>query len=142
MSARAILLAVAVTGLAGCGSSGSGQAGNSQAPVSAAERAAVAELKYCLEGAGALAAAPGKTIPELGNAPGGQDAQGAKRVLVAAWNDTKHSASVYYADTDGAAANAAGGLGKGVQQKGRLVVAPGETPLSDDEALLVSDCLP
>jgi hypothetical protein len=136
VSRRVVLLA-AVIGLAGCGGGG-----GSQAPSSPGERAAVAQLKYCLEGAGAITAAPGNSIPELGKAPSGQDADGAKRVLVAAWRDTKHSADVYYADSDAAAAKAAGGLGTGAESKGRLVVAPGrESPASSDELLLLSDCL-
>jgi hypothetical protein len=124
--------------LAGCGSDD-----RSQAPESAAQHTDVGQLKYCLEGAGAVTAVPGKTIPELGKAPSGQDVQGAKRVLVVAWGDTKHSANVYYADTEAVAASAAGSLGKAVQQKGQVIIAPGEeSPMSDDEALLASDCLP
>jgi hypothetical protein len=102
----------------------------------------VADFKYCLEGASVLTAAPGKTIPELGKAPAGQDEQGAKWVLSAGWRFTKHSANIYYGDSEGAAAKAAGGLGKGAQQKGRLVIAPSEgSTLSSDEAQLVTDCL-
>jgi hypothetical protein len=137
---RTILLAVAGVGLAGCGSGDRSQ--RSHAPVTPAERAGVADFKYCLEGASVLTAAPGKTIPELGKAPAGQDAQGAKWVLSAGWRFTKHSANIYYGDSEGAAANAAGGLGKGAQQKSRLVIAPSEgSTLSSDEAQLVSDCL-
>jgi hypothetical protein len=141
VSRSTILLAVAVMGLAGCGSGDHSEP--SQTPATPAERAAVGEFKYCLEGASVLTAAPGKTIPELGKAPAGQDAQGAKWVLSAGWRFTKHSANVYYANSDGAAANAAADLGKGAQQKGRLVVAPSEgSSLESDEAQLVTDCLP
>ena len=140
MSRGAILLAVAVVGLAGCGSGDGSQ--RSHAPVTPAERAGVADFKYCLEGASVLTAEPGKTIPELGKAPAGQDAQDAKWVLSAGWRFTKHSANIYYADSEGAAAKAAGELGKGAQQKGRLAIAPSEgSTLSSDEAQLVTDCL-
>jgi hypothetical protein len=140
VSRRTILLAVAVMGFAGCGSGDSKQ--RSHAPTTPAERAAVADLKYCLEGASVLTAAPGKTIPELGKAPAGQDLEGAKWVLAAGWRFTKHSANIYYGDSDGAATKAAGALGKGAQQKGRLIIAPSEgSSLESDEAQLVTDCL-
>src|SRR5213076_3278161 len=64
VSRRTILLAVAVVGLAGCGSGDRSE--GSHAPVTPAERAGVADFKYCLEGASVLTAPPGKTIPELG----------------------------------------------------------------------------
>jgi hypothetical protein len=140
VSRRTILLAVAVVGLAGCGSGDRSE--GSHAPVTPAERAGVADFKYCLEGASVLTAPPGKTIPELGKAPAGQDVQGAKWVLSAGWRFTKHSANIYYADSDAAAAKAAGELGKAAQQKGRLVIAPSKgSSLESDEAQLVSDCL-
>ena len=56
-------------------------------------------------------------------------------MLSAGWRFTKHSANIYYADSDAAAAKAAGELGKAAQQKGRLVIAPSKgSSLESDEA--------
>jgi hypothetical protein len=141
---RAALLSAVVLGMAGCGSGGYGDsATQTQAPTTPAERAAVAELKYCFEGAGALTAKPGKTIPDVGEIRAAPSVKDAKHVLVIAWPDAKHVANAYFAASDAAAETAAGELAaKPIAQKGRvLIAADSDARPSSDEALLASDCL-
>ena len=59
-------LSIVALVLAGCGGGNGDRATQTQAPATPAERSAVAELKYCFEGAGALTAKPGRPIPEVG----------------------------------------------------------------------------
>ena len=145
MTNRAVLLPAVILGMTGCGGGGDGDgATRTQAPTTPAERAAVAELKYCFEGAGALTAKPGKTIAEVGEIHPAPEVKDAKHVLVIAWADTKHLANAYFAASDAAADSAAGELAaKPIARKGRVLIAPdSDAPPSSDEALLASDCLP
>jgi hypothetical protein len=142
VTTRAILLPAAVLlGIAGCGG---GDTSQSQASPTPAERAAVAELEYCFEGAGAFTAKPGRTIPEVGEVGAAPDVKNAKHMLVIGWPDTKHVANAYYATSDAAAETAAGELpAKPLARKGPILIAPDpDAPPSSDEALLASDCLP
>jgi hypothetical protein len=142
---RIALLPAVVLGMAGCGGGGYGDGTTqTQAPTTPAERAAVAELTYCFEGAGALTAKPGKTIPEVGEIRAAPAVKDAKHILVVAWPDTKHVADAYYATSDAAAGTVAGELAaKPIARKGRVLIAPDpDAPPSSDEALLAADCLP
>ena len=138
-----ILALVAPAGLTACGGGGSDSGADTQAPASAGDRAAVAELKYCVEGAGASTAKPGQSIPAIGKAPSGPDVPGAGRALVIYWADTKDSAQVYYAASPTAAEAAARRLGSAVKQKDNLLIVPDadHPPTPDDEGLLLDDCL-
>jgi hypothetical protein len=142
LRSRAVALVVAAIGVAGCGGDDGG--GEPSAPVTAGERDAVAQLKYCFEGAGALTAKPGAEIAELDRAPGAPQADDAKRVLVVYWADTAHAAHLYYSADADAAEQAADQLATdGLEHKGNVIAVPDEEePPSSDEALLVSDCLP
>ena len=138
---RWITVALLALGFAaGCGGDGSG---GGDAPFTAEERAAVGQLRYCFEGAGALTARPGERIAELDRTPTGPETGDAKRVLVAYWADTGNAAHLYYADDADAAERAADDLSSdGVESRGNLIVVPDEdSPPSSDEALLASDCL-
>jgi hypothetical protein len=137
-----LLTLVALLGLSACGGGGSGT-GSAQAPASHAERAAIGEYRYCVEGAGAKTAKPGESIPGLGDTPSGPDVSGARRDLVVYWTASGDLAHVYYAEDDATAQAAAEELGSGVHQKGRLVVVPDSDhpPTPDDEGLLLEDCL-
>ena len=86
----ALPLSVVALVLAGCGGGNGDRATQTQAPATPAERSAVAELKYCFEGAGALTAKPGRPIPEVGEVAAAPDVKDAKPVLVIGWPDTKH----------------------------------------------------
>jgi hypothetical protein len=133
-------LAALVLGMAGCGGGGDGDS----APSTAGERNAVRQIKYCFEGAGALTAKPGDEIPELDRAPGGPELDDAKRILVAYWADTGDAAHVYYApDAESARRAAEDASTDGAEWSGQVIVVPdGESPPSEDEFLLASDCLP
>jgi hypothetical protein len=141
-SALAILGVLVLASLNACGE-GDDSDKSTEAPASAGERAAVAELKYCVEGAGAKTAKPGESIPGLGKAPSGPDVPDATRALVIYWTDTKDLAHVYYAADEKVAKAAASRLGSDVKQKGSLVVVPDSAnpPMPDDEGLLLDDCL-
>jgi hypothetical protein len=140
----ALLPAALVLGIAGCGGGGGDGDAQTRAPVTPAERAAVAELEYCFEGAGAFTAKPGKALPEVGDIAAAPDVKHAKHVLVVGWPDTKHVANAYFATSDAAAETAAGELAaKPLARKGRVLIAPDPDAVpSSDEALLASDCLP
>jgi hypothetical protein len=127
--------------LSACG--GGSDEGAAQAPESRAGRAAIAEYKYCVEGAGAKTAEPGESIPGLGEPDSGPDVSGARRGLVVYWGATGDFAQVYYADDEAAAEAAARKLGSEVLQKGHVVVVPDSDhpPTPDDERLLLEDCL-
>jgi hypothetical protein len=99
-------------------------------------------MTYCFEGAGALTAKPGAQIAELDRAPGGPELDDAKRVLVAYWADTGDAAHIYYAPDADAAKKAAEQAGDADWSDQVVVVPDEESPPSDDEALLASDCLP
>lgn len=126
---------------AGCGRDDSG---GGDAPATPAERAAVGQLRYCFEGAGALTARPGEQMPELDRTPSAPEVDGAKRVLVAYWADTGNAAHLYYAADAAAAERAVEDLAaESVEYRGNVIVVPDEdSPPSEDEALLASDCLP
>jgi hypothetical protein len=147
---RWITVALLALGFAaGCGG---GDSGGGDAPATPAERAAVGQLRYCFEGAGALTARPGEQIPALDRTPSAPEADGAKRVLVAYWADTGDAAHIYYVSDAEAAEQVAGELSErvadelaqdGVEWSGGVIVVPDEeSPPSEDEALLASDCLP
>lgn len=138
-----VIMIVAALGLGACGGGASDKSGSPQGPVSAGERAAVSELRFCVEGAGAKTAKPGVSIPELGEAPAGPDVPGARRALVIYWPATKDSAQAYYADDQAVAEAAARKLGSDVRRKDRLVVIPDadHPPTPGDEGLLLDDCL-
>jgi hypothetical protein len=147
-----LTVALLVLGIAaGVGCGGGDDNGGDSVPATAAERAAVGQLRYCFEGAGALTARPREQIAELDRTPSGPETGDAERVLVAYWPDTGDVAHIYYArDAEGAQQVAenlssalADDLSGGVEWKGRLIVVPDEeSPPSEDEALLASDCLP
>jgi hypothetical protein len=131
-----VLLAVA-SGLAACGGGDDAGKGTGSPPaVSKSARAAVAELKYCVEGAGGYTAKPdgAHSAPEV------KDAEPA---LVIFWTETNDSAYVYYMADDAAAEAAQRRLGSDVRQKGSLIIVPDSDhpPSPDDEGLLLDDCL-
>jgi hypothetical protein len=132
-----ILLLTVASGLTACGGGDdAGNGGDSRPAVSKSARAAVADLKYCVEGAGANTAKPDEAHP----APEVKDAEPA---LVIFWVNTKDAADVYYMADDAAAEGAARRLGSGVRQKGSLIIVPDpdHPPAPDDEGLLLDDCL-
>src|SRR3954452_14275036 len=93
-----------------------------------------AELKYCVEGAGALAAKPGQPRDHVG---------GAQHELVVSWPDTKDSADIYFAPDDAAAQMAAREIGGDASQKSNVIVVPDSRhPPTADESLLIDDCIP
>jgi hypothetical protein len=138
LTAAAVVLGIGAGG--GCG----GDVGDSDASPTPAERTAVEQLRYCFEGAGALTAEPGKRIPQLDRTPAAPETGAAKRVLVAYWPDTGDVAHLYFAADAETAARVARDLSiDGVEWNDRLIVVPDEeSPPSEDEALLASDCLP
>jgi hypothetical protein len=132
-----ILLLAVASGLTACGGGDDAGKGTESRPaVSKSARAAVADLKYCVEGAGAHTAKPDEahSVPEV------KDAEPA---LVIFWTNTKNSADVYFAADDAAAEAAARRLGSDVRQKGSLIIVPDpdHPPAPDDEGLLLDDCL-
>jgi hypothetical protein len=149
---RLSLAALAAGFFAATGCGGGDGDGGDITPTTRAEREAVVQVKYCFEGAGALTARPGAQIAQLDRTPSAPDVDGAKHLLVAYWPDTGDVVHIYYVS----GANSAAEVGKelsnkvanelstgGVEWSGRGIVVPdGESPPSEDEALLASDCLP
>jgi hypothetical protein len=94
-----------------------------------------AALEYCVEGAGAQ----GEKVDDSG------DVEGARRELVVSWPDTGHSADVYFAPDEAAAAEAARKLDAGLharQDRNAIVVPSSDRAPDSLEALLIDDCIP